>query len=337
MKLNLLPTYVSKEGQQKTFIALAVLLLLLSIGAAAFMVISARTRLDESIAKSKEPENNYKSALAYAAKADEVILKATDADRHIKLATQMDAHNRTYTELYRRIYDFVPSFMRVRSISAVPVDGQNATVTMTAVLRTYQEYADATMALLRIEGPFIGYRPEGAAAPAPAAAPSAAPTGAGAAAAPAAPAAAAAGLKVVNVTRSGYTINDRFVPSLNELDQLGTPIRPGESNLPSDPNARWAEQIARAQAQPDPYAFQGVGEFGTTSLDRGAMPEYSEVTFVIQLSGVNLQTPDPRATIMSGATGGGGAATVGAATVPGPPRGAPPASTGGGTGVEDED
>jgi hypothetical protein len=332
MKLNLLPTYVSKEGQQKTFIALAVLLLLLSIGAAAFMVISARTRLDESIAKSKEPENNYKSALAYSAKADEVILKATDADRHIKLANQMNAHNTVYTELYRRIYDFVPGFMRVRSISAVPVDAQNATVTMTAVLRTYQQYADATMALLRIEGPFIGFQPEGAAAPA--AAPTAAPTTPGAAAAPA-PAAAATGLRVVNVTRSGYTINDRFVPSLNELDQLGTPIRPGESNLPSDPNERWREQVARAMAQPDPYAFQGIGDYGTTSLDRGAMPEYSEVTFVIQLSGVNLQTPDPRATIMSGAAGGGG--PVGAATVPGAARGATPPPGGGGTGVDDDD
>jgi hypothetical protein len=319
MKLNLLPTYVSKQGQNQVFFVLAALVLLLSIAGSILMVMSGRQRLAAAVERSQTPGPNYQSALAYSAAADQVILQATDADKHIKLANEMSAHNDVYVKLYRTIFQYVPSFMRVRSISAVPTGPDTATVTVTGVIGSYQQYADAVMSFLRISGP--PPKPlAGGAAPAAAPAP-------GAVGAPAAAPAAPAGpqeMRAVNVTRAGFTVNDLFVPSLSETDQLGTPIRPGEANLPSDPTERQAAIIARAQAQPDPFAYQGIGGFGTPDPDRAAMPGMNEVTFVIQLTGVNLQVPVPRSTIFGGAAAGG--APVGFTGGFGPGGGAPPAA-----------
>lgn len=273
MKLNLLPTYVTKKSQAGLFIVLAALLLLLSIAGAIGLVLIGRDAQAKALAAADANRVQYSQAVAYSAAADSVILQATDADRHIKLARAMQEHNTKYTQLYNTVFQYVPSFMRVRSISATPNGPTGATVTLTGTLYSFQQYADAVMALLRIPN-------------------------------------------VQNVVRSGYTINDRSVPGLNELDSIGTPIRPSESNLPSEPQARMAELIARANAEPDPYTFQNVNNFGTPETDRGALPDSSEVTFVITIDGVQLQTPDPRATIMSGAAGGGAAAAP-AMTVPG--------------------
>lgn len=106
---------------------------------------------------------------------------------------------------------------------------------------------------------------------------------------------------VTNVTRGGYTIVDPAVPALNEQDQIGSAIKPGEANLPSDPEARLAAIIQRAQS---PTGFQNVNNFGTENPLKGAMPEWSTVTVTMTITGRNIQTPNPRATLLQGGTGG---------------------------------
>lgn len=106
---------------------------------------------------------------------------------------------------------------------------------------------------------------------------------------------------VTNVTRGGYAIVDPAVPALNEQDQIGTAIKPGEANLPSDPEERLAAIIQRAQ---QPTNFQNVNNFGTENPLKGPMPEWSNVTVTMTISGRNIQTPNPRATLLQGGTGG---------------------------------
>lgn len=286
MKLNLLPTYVSKEGQQRVFIVLAVLVLLLSIGGAALMIVLSGQREATALqaANDESLRSRYAQAVAYANRADQDIQLAVDADRHVKLAQAMQEHNTDYLRLYNTVFDYIPSFMRVRSISAAPSNAESVTVTVSAIIETYQQYADSVMALLRIPG-------------------------------------------CVNVVRSGYVVNDRYVPNLSEDDQIGTAITPGESNLPSDPQLRWQEIINRASNAPDPLAFQNVDGFGSSQTDRGVMPGKSEVTFTITITGMDVMAPDPRATVMS--RGGGAGTTVG---MPGP---AAPAGGGRGPNVSE--
>jgi Tfp pilus assembly protein PilN len=130
----------------------------------------------------------------------------------------------------------------------------------------------------------------------------------------------------VNVTPSGYVIDSPAVPGLNEIDQVGRPIRPGETNLPSDDLERMAEMEQRAAATP--RGFLNQGGFGDLEADKGAMPGFSAVSYVLTIAGRNLQAPDPGATL----TSGGGAAAAGG---PGAPFGAPPAGLGGGPGGDD--
>lgn len=280
MKLNLLPTYVSKEGQQRVFIVLAALVLLLSIAGAAMMIVLSGQREATALnaANDESLRSKYSQAVAYAQRADQDIQLAVDADKHVKLAQAMQEHNTDYLKLYNTVFDYVPSFMRVRSISAAPSSADSVTVTLNGIIETYQQYADSVMALLRIPG-------------------------------------------CVNVVRSGYTVNDRYVPNLSEEDQVGSAIAPGETNLPSDPQLRWEEIIARASNAPDPLAFQNVDGFGSSQVDRGVMPGKSEVTFTITITGMDVMAPDPRATVMSRGAGGAGTGAPGAPTMPGVPAG----------------
>ncbi len=106
---------------------------------------------------------------------------------------------------------------------------------------------------------------------------------------------------VTSVTRGGYSLVDPRVPALNEADQFGTAVKPGEANLPSDPEARMAALIQRAQ---EPTGFRNINNFGTENPLKGAMPEWSTVTVTMTITGKNITTPDPRGTLLQGGTGG---------------------------------
>ena len=106
---------------------------------------------------------------------------------------------------------------------------------------------------------------------------------------------------VVSVARNGYNDVTPYVPNLNSGDQIGTAIKPGEANLPSDPDLRMQEMIRRANS--GPTGFQGVGGFGQEVFPKGAMPDWSTVSVTLQIAGRQMQVPNPRATLDQHATG----------------------------------
>jgi len=150
MKLNLLPTHVSKEAQTRTAVIASVLIAVLSIGLAVFLVMSSSAALEQAKSDALTWEQPAKDAVAMAKQADQIISNATILDRNVRLAQAMNQHNAVYPRLYREVLSYVPSYFRVTSIAAAPNGPQNCTVTMTGVIGSFQQYADLMLALLRI-------------------------------------------------------------------------------------------------------------------------------------------------------------------------------------------
>lgn len=118
---------------------------------------------------------------------------------------------------------------------------------------------------------------------------------------------------VTSVARGGFVATDKIVPTLTELDQLGTAVAPGQANLPSDWEDRLDAQIQLVASEPQ--GFLNTGGFGTPGDGmKGAMPGWSTVTITMSITRP-MQTPDPRATVNQHESGGGAAGAAG--TLPG--------------------
>lgn len=152
MKLNLLPTYVSKGNQAKTATVVSVLLALLGILGAVGLIFISKGSLAEARADAEGKMERAARAVATSKRADEVVSDAQMIIRNINLADAMLKHNDVYPDLYRDIKPYIPGFFRVTQVSAVPNDAATATVTLTGTVKTFQQYADLMIALYRIPG-----------------------------------------------------------------------------------------------------------------------------------------------------------------------------------------
>ncbi len=267
MKLNLLPTYVSKEKQAQTGIVLGVLFAVVGIAAAVGMIVISKGERDRAFEEMESKKPAHLQVVAISKAADTVITQAKPIITNINLAEAMTAHNTVYADLFDQIRQYIPSFYRLTSISATPVSAEGASVNLTGVIQTQQQYADLMLALLRIPG-------------------------------------------VVNVSRDGYQIVSAQVPALTAEDQSGRPLKPGEGQIPDDPEQRLNYYIAQGQLT----GFLDVSGFGGEPGQRGPMPDWSVVNITVVLP-ARLMTPNPRATLASGTAAPGPAAA-----------GAPPAA-----------
>lgn len=154
MKLNLLPTYVSRGRQLVVASIISAAIALLSVLAAVAMVVWSRDVLETV----RRDVDSYRGAaqrtVDTAAQADTMLSDPNFVQmvRNINLARAMDAHNSVYPEFYNRLFPYIPAFFRINSVQAVPIDGQTVTVTMNGIIKTERQYADLMLALLRIPG-----------------------------------------------------------------------------------------------------------------------------------------------------------------------------------------
>jgi len=262
MKLNLLPTYVSKASAAKTATIFSVLIGLLGVVGAVGLIMVSKQDRDKAYDDANALTSTYTRVDGESKKADAIIAQAAQLMINQGLAQAMIEHSTVYPDLYDEVRGYIPSFFRVTSMSSAPNGAESCTVTLTGVLQTQQQYADVMMALMRIPG-------------------------------------------ATNVTRDGYNPTDKFVPSLTEEDQIGLPVGQGEGNIPSDPQARLDYMISQGSVT----GFVGAGGFGGEPGQRGAMPDWSEITLTVTIAGKNLQTPDPRSTLTSSPGQGGGGTT----------------------------
>jgi hypothetical protein len=150
MKLNLLPTTVSKGKQAKTAVIFSVLIALAGVGIGGFLSVSSQKALDQAKADQAESVGPAQTAYQKSADADTIIQseKSVDLIRNAMLADAMIKHNDVYPDLYEEIKPYIPSFFRINSLSAVSA-GENANITMVGTINTFQQYADLMLAFSR--------------------------------------------------------------------------------------------------------------------------------------------------------------------------------------------
>lgn len=154
MKLNLLPTTVSKERSSKTAWFGAGLIALLGIGLGVGLSILSIQQLKASKDAYVEGMQPAADVVATAAYGDEITAdpRVVQLVKNVNLADAVIKHNPVYPDLYDRVLAQIPKFFRVTSLRAAPKDDKTATVTLEGALDSYTQYGDMVVALLRIPG-----------------------------------------------------------------------------------------------------------------------------------------------------------------------------------------
>ena len=162
MKLNLVPTHVSKEKASGGAIFTMLLLVVLGIIGAVLMVTLSNTALQKSKDEEKDSLAKAEHAKAISDQADALMARQDThaVVRNVSLAKAMEAHSDVYPRLYDMIRQYIPSYYRVTSMAASPGGPDTCIVTLDGVLTTYQQYADLGLAFMRIPGA-TGYSPSG--------------------------------------------------------------------------------------------------------------------------------------------------------------------------------
>lgn len=149
MKLNLLPTTVSKGARTRTAWIISALLVVASTVVTVGLAVNSSRELKKAKAMVEAQRANAEQVVTIAAKADTVLDQAKGIIRNTQLAKAMLDHNTVYPDFYDSLWPYIPSFYRLTSATATPVDAETATVTLTGTLHTYQQYADLMLALMR--------------------------------------------------------------------------------------------------------------------------------------------------------------------------------------------
>lgn len=152
MKLNLLPTYVSKGNQAKTATVVSVLLGLLGVLGAVGMIFLSKGELTKAREDAASKQQRAADAVATSKQADKVVSDAQMVIRNINLADAMLKHSDAYPDLYREMKPYIPGFFRITQMQATPIDAASCQLTLTGTVKTFQQYSDLMIALYRIPG-----------------------------------------------------------------------------------------------------------------------------------------------------------------------------------------
>ena len=154
MKLNLLPSSVSRGKQVKGAVFVSVLIALASIGMSVLMVTTSTKHLDIAKAKAQEMKVVVDQDVQIAAQAVTIMgdPQLANVVRQTNLAKAMNRHNFVYPKFYSELFPYIPNFFRVNSMSVTPANGNTVTLNLQGVIKDRYQYADLMLALLRIPG-----------------------------------------------------------------------------------------------------------------------------------------------------------------------------------------
>jgi len=154
MKLNLLPTTVSKGKQAKSGIVLSVIIALAGAGIAIFVSTTSAQALAAAKSDYDASVNPAQEAYQKSIEADAIMNADSSVAliRDASLAEAMIKHNDVYPTLYDGIKQYIPSFFRVNSMYATPTGATSSTITLIGTIKTYQQYADLMLAFSRYKG-----------------------------------------------------------------------------------------------------------------------------------------------------------------------------------------
>lgn len=93
-----------------------------------------------------------KEVVDTAASADTILAGSKIVLTNSELVKQIDNSNGKYPRLYNTLKSYIPPFVRVRSISAASAGPEQSVVTIQGYLKTFQQYSDVMISLLRFPG-----------------------------------------------------------------------------------------------------------------------------------------------------------------------------------------
>lgn len=151
MKLNLLPTTVSKGRQSQTALIGSILIVVASVVGAVMLSVSSRQMVQRAKDRVSALEPLAANAVAESKKADDIISdpRVLQVAKNAKLAKAMIDHNAVYPELYNSLRPWYPPYFRVTSLSATALGADQCQVNVIGTVHSYQQYADLMLALLR--------------------------------------------------------------------------------------------------------------------------------------------------------------------------------------------
>jgi len=154
MKLNLLPTKVKQEGALTGAWITFGVLTLIGVVVAVLMIVKSNGDLSDASGHLADQMQRANTADTTSKQADAIMQSQNVGllTRNISLANSMQAHCSVYPQLYNSVRGYIPSFFRLTSLGAAPIDDTTSTITMTGVINNYQQYADVMLALWRIPG-----------------------------------------------------------------------------------------------------------------------------------------------------------------------------------------
>jgi hypothetical protein len=153
MKLNLLPQTVSKGRQSKSAVFFSAIIAIAGLVIGGYLNVSSSKALDNARTDQQASVDPAVAAYSKSQEADTLMQQPTSVAliRDANLAQAMDDHNSVYPALYDSLFQYIPSFYRVNSMSATSA-GDNANVTLVGTLDTFQQYADLMLAFSRYPG-----------------------------------------------------------------------------------------------------------------------------------------------------------------------------------------
>lgn len=152
MKLNLVPATVRKGAAMRTMMFISALIVLLSGLATAFLIVTSTTRRQQAFEAAEAARPQANQAVATAKQTAAVLASSQGVATNLDLYSAAVEHNTKYTRFYKKVLPYIPAFMRVTSMSLDPISENSCRLNVTGVIRSAQQYADLSLAMLRIPG-----------------------------------------------------------------------------------------------------------------------------------------------------------------------------------------
>lgn len=152
MRLNLLPKTAARSVQSRTAFVVMLALVVLTLAGTLLYSVSVSRTLANYTTEVDAKEALAREVVDTAASADTILAGARIVLTNSELVRQIDNSNGKYPRLYNTLKGYIPAFMRVRSLSAAASGPDQSVVTIQGYLKTFQQYSDVMISLLRFPG-----------------------------------------------------------------------------------------------------------------------------------------------------------------------------------------
>lgn len=149
MKLNLIPKTAARGAASKTMFTVMLIAVIASLVVAFMYNQSLQGTLQSWKDDTAAMLPSAQEVVRASKEADEIVAKARIVLTNTALYKEIESRNNAYPDLYDEVKQYIPSFFRVNSMQASSSGDTGSMMTISGTLRTFQQYSDVMIALLR--------------------------------------------------------------------------------------------------------------------------------------------------------------------------------------------